>query len=82
MKEKEIDVVDCFFNKYGSGVVFFGCFILGVCMVIFFLCGMVKMNVWLFFIYIFVVMFLVMVIYVYLGYKLGFKWKEVGLIVF
>ncbi|MEH7161987.1 DedA family protein [Priestia megaterium] len=81
VKEKEIDAADRFFNKYGSGVAFFGRFIPGVRTAISFPCGMAKMNVWLFSIYTFVAMLPVTAIYVYLGYKLGPKWKEVGPIV-
>ncbi|TYR79066.1 DedA family protein [Priestia megaterium] len=81
IKEKEIDAADRFFEKYGAGVAFLGRFIPGVRTAISLPCGMAKMNVWLFSIYTFVAMLPVTAIYVYLGYKLGPKWEEVGSIV-
>jgi len=81
VKEKEIDAADRFFDKYGAGVAFFGRFIPGVRTAISLPCGMAKMNVWQFSIYTFVAMLPITALYVYLGYKLGPKWEDVGPIV-
>ncbi|KSU88724.1 alkaline phosphatase [Bacillus sp. VT 712] len=81
VKEKEIDAADRFFNKYGAGVAFFGRFIPGVRTAISLPCGMAKMNVWQFSIYTFVAMLPITALYVYLGYKLGPQWEDVGPIV-
>ncbi|WP_110112121.1 DedA family protein [Bacillus sp. CGMCC 1.16541] len=81
VREKEIDASDRFFEKYGPSVAFLGRFIPGVRTAISLPCGMAKMNVVQFSVYTFVAMLPVTAIYVYLGYKLGPQWEQVGPIV-
>ncbi|UHA72769.1 DedA family protein [Paenibacillus sp. 481] len=78
VREKEINKADHFFEKYGAGVAFFGRFIPGVRTAVSIPCGMAKMSVSKFCIYTFCAMLPVTTLYVYLGFKLGPKWKEVG----
>lgn len=53
VREKEIVKAEQFFEKYGSGVAFFGRFIPGVRTAVSIPCGMANMNVWKFSIYTF-----------------------------
>lgn len=78
VREKEIVKAEQFFAKYGSGVAFFGRFLPGVRTAVSIPCGMANMNVWKFSIYTFAAMLPITSLYVYLGYKLGPRWEEVG----
>lgn len=80
IKFEVFDKLDEFFKKYGGFVVFSGCFLSGIWILIFILCGIVKMNVWVFLFYMFIVMLLIIFVYVYFGVKFGENWKEVGFI--
>lgn len=77
IREKEIEAADRFFNKYGGGVAFFARFLPVVRTAISIPCGMAKMNVWVFSLYTFFAMLPITSLYIYLGYKLGPKWREV-----
>ncbi|WP_342564857.1 DedA family protein [Paenibacillus sp. FSL R7-0345] len=72
---------DRFFEKYGSGVAFYGRFIPGVRTLISVPCGMAKMNVLKFSLYTFLAMLPITSLYVYLGYKLGSQWEHVDEII-
>ncbi|RFU64438.1 DedA family protein [Peribacillus saganii] len=81
IREKEINAAESFFEKYGAGVALFGRFIPGVRTAISLPCGMAKMNVWTFSIYTFIGVLPMTAIYVYLGYKLGPRWKDMAEII-
>jgi membrane protein DedA with SNARE-associated domain len=78
IKEKQLAKADEFFEKHGGKVAFTARFLPGVRTLISIPCGMAKMNVWIFSVYTFIAMFPITFLYVYLGFKLGPKWKEVG----
>ncbi|MFC7439821.1 DedA family protein [Laceyella putida] len=80
VREKELDAADRFFAKYGASVAFLGRFIPVVRTAISFPCGIAKMNIWQFSIYTFFAMVPITFLYIYLGYKLGPKWEQVGTI--
>ncbi|MFZ3589584.1 DedA family protein [Bacillus sp. DJP31] len=78
IKEKQINKADEFFEKHGGIVAFSARFLPGVRTLISIPCGMAKMNVWLFSIFTFVAMLPITAFYVYLGFQLGPRWKDVG----
>ena len=78
IKEKQLNKADEFFEKHGGKVAFTARFLPGVRTLISIPCGMAKMNVWVFSIYTFIAMLPITFLYVYLGFKLGPQWKEVG----
>lgn len=78
IREKQLAKADEFFIKYGASVAFTARFLPGVRTLISIPCGLAKMNVMVFSIYTFIAMFPITFIYVYLGFKLGPRWKEVG----
>ena len=78
VREREIIKAEQFFEKYGGAVAFLGRFLPVVRTAVSIPCGMAKMNVWKFSLYTFVAMVPITSLYVYLGYKLGPKWKEVA----
>ncbi|PLS17559.1 alkaline phosphatase [Bacillus sp. M6-12] len=81
IREREINAAEAFFEKYGAGVALFGRFIPGVRTAISLPCGMAKMNVWTFSIYTFIGVLPMTAIYVFLGFKLGPRWKEMAEII-
>ncbi|MBU5353943.1 DedA family protein [Paenibacillus barcinonensis] len=81
IRPHHVEASDKFFEKYGSGVAFYGRFVPGIRTVISIPCGMAKMNVFKFSIFTFLAMLPITSIYVYLGYKLGAQWEEVGEVV-
>lgn len=81
IKDEQIEKADVFFDKYGSGIAFFGRFIPGVRTAISIPCGVLKMNVWKFIGYTYLAMFPVSAAYVYIGYKLGPQWEMAGSLV-
>ncbi len=78
IKEKQLDAADHFFQRHGAIVAFSARFLPGLRTIISIPCGMAKMNPWTFSIYTFVAMFPITFLYVYLGYKLGPRWEDVG----
>lgn len=80
INEKQVDIADRFFAKYGVGVAFFGRFMPVVRTAISVPCGMTKMNVWKFAFYTFLAMTPITALYVYLGMKLGENWEQAGAI--
>lgn len=78
INEENLAKADAFFAKNGAMVAFTARFLPGVRTLISIPCGMAKMNVWIFSIYTFVAMLPITFLYVYLGFKLGDKWEEVG----
>ncbi|MGG2200895.1 DedA family protein [Paenibacillus validus] len=78
IRTKEIDKAERFFHKYGAGVAFLGRFIPGVRTAVSLPCGMARMSVWKFSLFTFCAMLPITSLYVYLGYKLGPNWHEVG----
>lgn len=78
VREREINKAEQFFDKYGGAVAFLGRFLPVVRTAVSIPCGMAKMNVWKFSIYTFFAMLPITSLYVWLGYKLGPKWKEVA----
>lgn len=78
INEKQVDVADKFFAKYGAGVAFFGRFMPVVRTAISVPCGMTKMSVWKFSFYTFLAMTPITALYVYLGMKLGENWEQAG----
>ncbi len=78
IKEKQINKADEFFEKHGGIVAFSARFLPGVRTLISIPCGMAKMNVWVFSIFTFTAMLPITAFYVYLGVKLGPRWKDVG----
>ncbi|MFC3883369.1 DedA family protein [Bacillus songklensis] len=78
IKEKQLEAADRFFQRHGAIVAFTARFLPGLRTIISIPCGMSKMNVWTFSIYTFMAMFPITFLYVYLGYKLGPRWKDVG----
>lgn len=81
IRPHHLEASDRFFEKYGSGVAFYGRFIPGVRTLISIPCGIAKMNVFKFSLYTFLAMLPITAIYVYLGYKLGSQWEHVDEIV-
>lgn len=80
VKEEQLAKADYFFGKYGAGIAFFGRFVPGIRTAVSLPCGMLKMNVWKFILYTYLAMLPVTTIYVYLGYKLGPRWEQAGVI--
>ena len=78
IKPHHLEKSERFFNKYGSGVAFFGRFVPGVRTVVSIPCGMAKMSLMKFSVYTFLAMLPITAVYVYLGYIFGPKWEEVG----
>lgn len=78
IRQKEIDKAEHFFHKYGAGVAFLGRFIPGVRTAISIPCGMARMSVWKFSLFTFSAMLPITSLYIYLGYKMGPNWQEVG----
>ncbi|MCA1031248.1 DedA family protein [Bacillus timonensis] len=78
IREKQLEKADEFFEKHGAKVAFTARFLPGVRTLISIPCGMAKMNVWIFSLYTFIAMLPITFMYVYLGYKMGPRWKEVG----
>ncbi|WP_339305296.1 DedA family protein [Paenibacillus sp. FSL L8-0435] len=81
IRPHHLDASDKFFEKYGSGVAFYGRFVPGIRTVISIPCGMAKMNVFKFSIFTFLAMLPITSLYVYLGFKLGSQWEHVDEIV-
>ncbi|WP_405115585.1 DedA family protein [Paenibacillus sp. FSL K6-1217] len=77
IRPHHLEASDRFFEKYGSGVAFYGRFIPGVRTLISIPCGIAKMNVFAFSLYTFLAMLPITSIYVYLGFKLGSQWEHV-----
>ncbi|KEZ52653.1 MULTISPECIES: DedA family protein [Metabacillus] len=78
INEESLAKADLFFEKNGAMVAFTARFLPGVRTLISIPCGMAKMNVWVFSIYTFAAMLPITFLYVYLGFKLGDKWEQVG----
>ncbi len=78
INEEKLQKADIFFEKNGAVVAFTARFLPGVRTLISIPCGMSKMNVWAFSMYTFLAMFPITFIYVYLGFKLGENWEDVG----
>ena len=78
INEEKLAKADTFFERNGAMVAFTARFLPGVRTLISITCGMAKMNVWVFSIYTFLAMFPITFIYVYLGFKLGERWKDVA----
>ena len=78
IRPHQLTASDVFFKKYGAGVAFFGRFMPGIRTLISIPCGIAKMNVFKFMIYTFLAMLPITTLYVYLGYKLGEQWGNVG----
>ncbi|WP_226668405.1 DedA family protein [Metabacillus litoralis] len=78
VNEEKLIKSDQFFERNGAMVAFTARFLPGVRTLISIPCGMAKMNVWIFSIYTFIAMFPITFIYVYLGFKLGERWEDVG----
>ncbi|KOO50464.1 DedA family protein [Priestia koreensis] len=78
IKDKQLDAADTFFARHGGAVAFTARFLPGVRTLISIPCGMAKMNVLAFSLYTFFAMLPVTFFYVYLGYKLGPHWEDVG----
>ncbi len=78
INEEKLAKADTFFERNGAMVAFTARFLPGVRTLISIPCGMAKMNVWVFSIYTFLAMFPITFIYVYLGFKLGERWKDVA----
>ncbi len=78
INEEKLAKADEFFAKNGGMVAFTARFLPGVRTLISIPCGMAKMNVWAFSIYTFLAMLPITFIYVFLGLKLGDRWKDVG----
>lgn len=76
--EEKLIKADEFFERNGAMVAFTARFLPGVRTLISIPCGMAKMNVWVFSIYTFLAMLPITFIYVYLGFKLGERWEDVG----
>ncbi|MDQ0660934.1 DedA family protein [Paenibacillus sp. W2I17] len=81
IRPHHLDASDKFFEKYGSGVAFYGRFVPGIRTVISIPCGMAKMNVFKFSIFTFLAMLPITTLYIYLGFKLGSQWEHVDEIV-
>ncbi|MET1173863.1 DedA family protein [Paenibacillus amylolyticus] len=81
IRSHHLDASDKFFEKYGSGVAFYGRFVPGIRTVISIPCGMAKMNVFKFSIFTFLAMLPITSLYIYLGFKLGSQWEHVDEIV-
>ncbi|MCF7756729.1 DedA family protein [Paenibacillus xylanexedens] len=81
IRPHHLDASDKFFEKYGSGVAFYGRFVPGIRTVISIPCGMAKMNVFKFSIFTFLAMLPITSLYIYLGFKLGSQWEHVDEIV-
>lgn len=77
IRPHHLDASDSFFQKYGSGVAFYGRFVPGVRTLISIPCGIAKMNVFKFSIYTFFAMLPITALYVYLGFSLGHQWENV-----
>lgn len=78
IKEKQLDAADRFFHRHGGIVAFSARFLPGLRTIISIPCGIAKMNPWTFSMYTFVAMFPITFLYVYLGYRLGPRWEDVG----
>ncbi|WP_028545367.1 DedA family protein [Paenibacillus taiwanensis] len=78
IREREIVASERFFAKYGAGVAFFGRFIPGVRTAISLPCGMANMSLTKFVAYTYAAMLPITSLYVYLGYRLGPRWKDVA----
>lgn len=81
IKPHHLEKSERFFDKYGSGVAFFGRFVPGIRTVVSIPCGMAKMSLMKFSVYTFLAMLPITTVYVYLGYLFGPKWEEVGAMV-
>lgn len=81
IRPHHLDASDKFFEKYGSGVAFYGRFVPGIRTVISIPCGMAKMNVFKFSLFTFLAMLPITSLYIYLGFKLGSQWEHVDEIV-
>lgn len=78
INEEKLIKSDEFFDRNGAMVAFTARFLPGIRTLISIPCGMAKMNVWIFSIYTFIAMLPITFIYVYLGFKLGERWEDVG----
>lgn len=78
INEEKLIKSDQFFERNGAMVAFTARFLPGIRTLISIPCGMAKMNVWIFSIYTFIAMFPITFIYVYMGFKLGERWEDVG----
>lgn len=81
MKPQHLEASDRFFEKYGNGVAFYGRFVPGVRTLISIPCGMSRMNPFTFAAFTFMAMLPITSVYVYVGYKLGSQWEQVGEII-
>jgi len=81
IRPHHLEASDHFFEKYGSGVAFYGRFVPGIRTLISIPCGVTKMNVFKFSAFTFFAMLPITSLYVYLGYKLGSQWENVDEIV-
>ena len=81
IRPHHLEASDHFFEKYGSGVAFYGRFVPGIRTLISIPCGVTKMNVFKFSAFTFFAMLPITTLYVYLGYKLGSQWENVDEIV-
>lgn len=81
IRTHHLEASDRFFEKYGSGVAFYGRFVPGVRTLISIPCGVTKMNVFKFSLYTFLAMLPITSLYVYLGFKLGAQWEHVDEII-
>ncbi|NGY88115.1 DedA family protein [Bacillus megaterium] len=78
VNKKQLDASDRFFNKYGASVAFVARFLPLVRTAISIPCGITKMNFVKFIIYTFLAMYPITYLYLYVGYKLGPHWNQVG----
>ncbi len=76
INERQVDLADRFFEKYGASVAFFARFLPIVRTAISVPCGMTKMSFWKFSLYTFLAMLPITALYVYLGMKLGENWEQ------
>lgn len=76
--QKQVDMSDRFFEKYGAGVAFFARFLPVVRTAISVPCGISEMNVAKFCIYTFLAITPITAVYVYIGFTLGEHWEQAG----
>lgn len=78
VNQKQIEISDRFFEKFGSSVAFIARFLPVVRTAISIPCGMAKMNFMKFSFFTFLAMYPITYLYLYLGTKLGPHWDQAG----
>lgn len=78
IRQEQLNKADDFFEKHGAIVAFTARFLPGIRTLISIPCGLAKMSIWLFTFYTFLAMIPISYFYIYFGYLLGPKWREVG----